>query len=363
MKPDRPILLNPGPGTTSQAVKDAMMVDDICPRESAFGDVMMRITQDLETLTGQPDLYETALFAASGTGAVEAVFASAMTRGSKVLILTNGAYGFRMREIATRYGIPIETRFEYGQAVDPNVVDEALKVGRFTHVAMVHHETSTGMMNPFEAVCDAAHRHGATLVLDAMSSFGAYPFDVGAHPVDYLCASSNKCIQGMPGLAFVLFHRNRIDELSKGAAGLYFDIHAQWSGLKRNHQLRYTPPVQVCYAFEQALKETLAEGVPARWDRYRTNYGILREGMLGLGFRLFCAPHEESHILMAFHPDANLPRGFGHFHDHLLGRGITVYPGVIPETNTFRMGVIGDLHPDDMRRVIREVGTYLATVR
>ncbi len=356
---NRPILLNPGPGTTSEAVKRAAWVADICPREYAFGDVLKECVGRLEALADPAGRYHAALFAASGTGAVEAMIGSAVPRNGRLLVVTNGSYGFRMRDIARRLGIETVTIGEFGAPPSAEEIARALDISACTHMAVVHHETSTGVLNPLAEYTAVAQARNVRVLVDAMSTFGAWPYDFEAVPVDYLASSSNKGLQGLAGLAFVLFRADRTEELASiEARSLYLDVGAQWKGLRTTGQLRFTPPVPIVYAFRQALLETEAEGVEARHRRYTGNYRILREGMEAMGFRRFTPDGWESQILAAWHLD-RLPHGFGPFHDALLAEGITIYPGVIPETGTFRTAVIGDLHPPDLHRVLDAMGKAL----
>lgn len=355
----RNILLNPGPGTTSQPVKEALLVDDICPRESEFGDLLGEITAGLTEIGSCGKDYQVALFAASGTGAVEAILTSALSEQEKVLIITNGAYGFRMADICKAYGLPYERMYEFGDYPKPEAIKEKLKEGSFSHLAVIHHETSTGMMNPLEEIAAVCEEAGVRLIVDAMSSFGGYPLNLGKVKIHYLAASSNKCIHGMAGLGFVIFHKDCLDELSESTGNFYFDLYKQWKYLKEKKQLRFTPPVQVCYAFHQAIKETLEETVLVRWKRYQENWAVLYEGMKELGFSFYLPYEQQSKILMAINLDDTLPQGFDHFHDFLFERNITVYPGVIPESKTFRMAVIGDLYKEDVEYVLMNVREYL----
>ena len=356
---ERKILLNPGPGTTSRTVKEAQMVDDICPREEEFGDLMKDIVSGILNIGNAQDHYEACLFAASGTGAMEAMLTSALDSSKKVLVVTNGAYGIRMRQICEAYSLPFDTIHQFGDYPDISLISERLSKGDITHLALIHHETSTGMMNPLEDISVLCGKKGVTLIVDAMSSFGGYPIDMDALNIGYLAASSNKCIQGMAGLSFVVFRKELIPELMSKTGNFYFDIYKQWQNLEAKHQLRFTPPVQVCYAFKKAIEETLHETVSKRWERYQENWQILYTGMAGLGFNFFLPVEQQSKILMAIKLDDNLARGFNHFHDYLFERNITVYPGVIPESDTFRMAVIGDLYTEDMEKVMREVRSYL----
>lgn len=354
----RKILLNPGPATTTQNVKDALVVDDICPRETEFGNLMHDICDGLLAIgKGEKD-YNVALFGASGTGAMEATLTSAIGKEDKVLILTNGAYGIRMTQICDNYGINYDSLFEYGDFTEPTKVKEALATKKYSHLAFIHHETSTGMMDPVEELVSICKELNVVSIVDAMSTFGAYPYKLSELGVDYIFSSSNKCIHGMAGLSFVLFHNNQKEALKANGRSYYFDVYKQWENLQKKNQLRFTPPVQICYSFMAAIKETLAEGVEKRWERYKANWQILYDGLLDLGFKPLLPLDQESKILLALKLDGKAGFDFDHFHDYLYERDITIYPGVMPEKATFRVAIIGDLYPDDMHKVMEEMTAY-----
>lgn len=354
------ILLNPGPATTTKSVKEALVVNDICPREQEFGSLLKSIADGLIDIGKGGSDYHVSLFTASGTGAMEAMLTSAIGKSEKVLIITNGAYGFRMEAICKAFDLSYGTMCGFGEYPNAEKIDEALKVGSFTHLAMIHHETSTGMMNPLEEVSEVCKKHDVKFMVDAMSSFGGYPINLKESGIHYLVASSNKCIHGMAGLSFVIFHESCKKELAENSSGYYFDVLAQWENMTKKSQTRFTPPVQVCYAFKKAIDETLKETVDARWVRYQENWKILHDGFKDLGFQFFLPEKQQSKILLAIKPGQKLPNGFDHFHDYLFERNITVYPGVIPESNTFRVAVIGELYPDDMDYVISVIKEYFS---
>lgn len=359
---NRKILLNPGPGTTSKSVKDALVVNDICPREEEFGSLLKSISKGLIKIgRGEKD-YCVSLFTASGTGAVEGMLTSAIGKKQKVLVITNGAYGFRMKAICETYKLPHETMFSFGDYPNVDEIENELREGDFTHLAMIHHETSTGMMNPLEEISKVCKKHEVKLMVDAMSSFGGYPINLKESGIHYLAASSNKCIHGMAGLSFVIFHESCKQELAENSSSFYFDVLAQWENLTKKSQTRFTPPVQVCYAFKKAIEETLEETVEARWLRYQKNWQILYDGLKDLGFEFFLPMVQQSKILLAIKTQEKLPNRFDHFHDYLFERNITIYPGVIPETNTFRVAVIGELYPDDMDYVTSVMKEYFSRI-
>ncbi len=360
----RNILLNPGPATTSKAVKEALVVPDICPRENEFEILLKEILEGLLKIGKTTNKeYSVSLFAASGTGAIEGMLTSAIGKSKKVLIITNGAYGFRMRDICKAYNLPHETICEFGDYPELNKISVKLKAGNFTHLAMIHHETSTGMMNPLEEISEVCETHGVKLMVDAMSSFGGFPIALENSGIHYLAASSNKCIHGMAGLSFILFHTSCESELAENSTNFYFDMYAQWRNLIKKGQTRFTPPVQICYAFKQAIEETLQEGVEERWARYQQNWQILYNGLKELGFNFFLPIEQQSKILLAVKPERRLLKGFDHFHDYLFDRNITIYPGVIPETKTFRVAVIGDLETEDLDYVIEVMKEYFKSYK
>ena len=355
--PERKILLNPGPATTSQRVKDAQVVSDICPRENEFGKIMHDICDGILKIGNGLETHRVSLFGASGTGAMEACLVSALGKEDHALIITNGAYGIRMKSICDGYGLKNTALYEFGDYPEPSKVKEELSNGKYTHLVMVHHETSTGMMDPLEEVAKICQETGVKFIVDAMSSYGAYPIDLAGLHIDYIFSSSNKCIHGMAGLSFVIFHKDRTDDLKQNGTGFYFDVFKQWDNLQNKNQLRFTPPVQTSYAFLEAIKEHEEEGLENRWERYQANWQILYEGFLELGFTPFLPLEQESKILLALNLDK--PKlDFNHFHDYLFDHGITIYPGVIPESKTFRVAVIGELYKDDMNYVMDKVKSY-----
>ena len=353
---DRKILLNPGPATTSKRVKESQLVPDICPRENEFGQVMHDICDGLLKIGKGENSHRVALFGASGTGAMEATMVSAIGKNDHVLILTNGAYGKRIASICEGYGIQYSTLFEYGDVIDLGRLSSELETKKYSHLVTIHHETSTGMMNSLEEISGITRKTGVRLIVDAMSSYGAYPMNLEELGIDYIFSSSNKCIHGFAGLSYVIFKNDCSEELKSNGRAFYFDVYKQWENLQKKNQLRFTPPVQVCYSFLEAIKETLEEGIKERWERYQSNWQILYDGLREIGFTPFLEEKDQSKILLALNLDGKID--FEEFHDYLYERGITIYPGVIPEINTFRVSVIGDLYPEDMEYVMKEIKGY-----
>ncbi|MBL8587430.1 MAG: 2-aminoethylphosphonate--pyruvate transaminase [Methylobacteriaceae bacterium] len=359
-----PLLLTPGPLTTSKQVKSAM-VRDWGSRDAAF----IRINRDvLETLPkiihGEADFVAVPM-QGSGTFAVEAMLTSFVPRQGKCLLLINGAYGHRAKkilDIAGRATLVHET----AEDAPPDLaeVDRLLAADpSITHVFAVHCETTSGIRNPVEATAALVARHGRRLLIDAMSAFGALELDARVTPFDAVAASSNKCIQGVPGLGFVVCRKSALAETKGNATTLVLDLHDQADALARTGQYRFTPPIHVIVAFHQALQEFLAEGgVVGRGWRYADNARILIEGMGALGFTPLLQPHLQAPIIVTFHMPKDPAFVFQRFYDELKARGYVIYPGKLTVANSFRIGCIGALAAREMRGAVKAVEDVLAVM-
>lgn len=357
----RKILLNPGPATTTDSVKSALYVEDICPREAEFCQVLAGIQSDLVRIVHGEDQYLCALFAASGTGGLEAAITSAVPEGKSLLVVENGAYGKRMTDIAERFGIPVERySIEFGDYPDLDQIEAMLRSSdRVSHLAIVHHETTTGMLNPVKEVCQLAQRYGVEVMVDCMSSYAGIPIDLNEWKADYLISSSNKCIQGMPGLVFVIFRKDHLDKLKETRRSFYFNIYEQYVGFEASGQMQFTPPVQVAYALRQAIDEYFEETELGRWTRYQGNFDLLWNGLSELGFE-FLLPYElQSKILLAIKEPKHTSYRFDEMHDYLCERGFTIYPGKGAKEATFRLSILGDLHAGDIRDFLACMNEYL----
>ena len=348
------ILLNPGPANTTATVKDAMTRPDICPRERGFGETMGRVRDGLTRVVHQGDEFTSVLFCGSGSAAVEATVASVIPPDGRLLVVDNGAYGDRIAEMAAAYGIPHELEdFGVGGYPNPERIEARLQGGGFTHLGVIHHETSTGMLNPVEEIGQACRRHGVEMIVDAMSSFAGMAIDIEQLGADYLVSSANKCIQGMAGLAFVICRRARLEELEQiPGRSLYLNLPLQHRFFEESLQMRYTPPVQVVYALDQALREYEEEGSAARHQRYMDNWRALDSGMRRLGFRRLLPEEMLSHILTAYVEPDHDSYDFEQMHDLLHGRGFTIYPGKGADKATFRLANMGAVTPADMEAFV-----------
>lgn len=359
------LLLTPGPLTTSRTVKEAML-KDWCTWDEEYNQLVSSIRRRLVRLAAptQPEGYTAVLMQGSGTFAVEAAIGTALPkRGGKLAIAANGAYGERIAQIAEVLGIQATiVRFDERCAADPDIFEEALKNDpAITHAAIVHCETTTGVLNPLPELAEAAKRQGKALIVDAMSSFGGIELDMDELGIDFLISSSNKCVQGVPGFGFVIARREAIAECKGNARSLSLDLYDQWEVMERsNGKWRFTSPTHAVRAFDQALRELELEGgIAARHSRYSENQRILREGMEAAGFPALLPGRWQSPIITSFkYPDANF--SFDCFYKRLKKAGFVLYPGKLTSEPTFRIGSIGEVYPADMKRLLEVIGSYEA---
>lgn len=364
------LLFTPGPLTTSATVKAAML-RDAGSRDRDFLQTVREIRERLLALGGSPPPdcggeYECVPMQGSGTFSIESVISSAIPRDGKLLVLVNGAYGRRIAQMARVHGIETGTlEAAENRKISREEVAERLATSRgITHVAVVHCETTTGILNPIEAIGAEVERAGAAYVVDAMSSFGAIAVNLAAARIDFLISSANKCIEGVPGFGFVLARRARLLEAKGRARTLSLDLHAQWAELASDGQFRFTPPTHALLAFQQALVELEAEGgVAGRAARYRANHTTLMRGMAEMGFEAYLAPEDQSYVITAFRYPKHPAFQFEALYGRLSELGFVIYPGKLTTEPCFRIGTIGRLSPPDidallaaMRRVMEEMG-------
>ncbi|MGD0939299.1 MAG: 2-aminoethylphosphonate--pyruvate transaminase [Terracidiphilus sp.] len=364
------LLFTPGPLTTSATVKSAML-HDTGSRDREFLEAVREIRERLLSIGGAESprdggAYECVLMQGSGTFSIESVISSVIPRDGRLLILINGAYGRRIEQIARVHGIETEVLdTPENSRISPAIVAETLaKSTDITHVAVVHCETTTGIINPVKEIGEVVQRSGAAYIVDAMSSFGAIPVDLAASHIDVLISSANKCIEGVPGFGFVLARRTRLIAAKGLARTLSLDLHAQWAGLEADGQFRFTPPTHVLLAFRQALVELEAEGGPAgRLKRYRANHAALMRDMSELGMEAYLAPEDQSPIITTFRYPKSSQFSFEELYQQLSQRGFVIYPGKLTAEPCFRIGTVGRLSPADieallaaMRSVLQEMG-------
>lgn len=352
--PEEPLLLTPGPITTSRATKEAML-RDWGSRDRDFIALTQGVRESLLRLVGGMESHACVPIQGSGTFGMEAALGTLVPRHGKLLVLVNGSYGARMAEIAVRLGRACATLvFEESRPVDPAALEEALKADpAITHVGAVHCETGAGLLNPIEKIAAVTARHGCGLLLDAISTFGALPLDVAALPCEAVVASANKCLEGVPGVAFAIVGREALAAAKGNAPSLSLDLYGQWRALEETGQWRFTPPTHVVAALARALEEHAAEGgVEGRGARYRGNCRLLVEGMRELGFRPFLPDALRAPIIVAFHSPADPNFTFPAFYDLLRDRGYVIYPGKVTAADTFRIGCIGRVAARDIEGVL-----------
>jgi 2-aminoethylphosphonate-pyruvate transaminase len=357
-----PLLLTPGPLTTAKSVKE-VMVHDWGSRDASFLRINKAVLKGLPRIVHGEGRFVTVPMQGSGTFAVEAMLTTFVPRNGKVLVLINGAYGHRAKrilDIAGRKAVVHETAED--TSPDLAAVERILKRQKsVTHVFAVHCETTSGILNPIEEIAGIAARHGKRLLIDAMSAFGALPLDSRKVAFDAVAASSNKCIEGVPGLGFVLARKEALAETEGNATTLVLDLHDQHRNFEKTGQYRFTPPIHVIVAFHQALEEFWAEGgVEGRGGRYAENCRVLIEGMRALGFETLLPPARQAPIIVTFHMPRHPNFVFQRFYDGLKERGYVIYPGKLTVADSFRIGCIGRLYPKDMRGALAAVAEALA---
>ena len=358
----RKLLFTPGPLTTSETVKRAML-QDMGSRDAEFIEIVADVRRRLLALVevGE-DKYWAIPMQGSGTYSLEAVMASVVPPDGKVLVIINGAYGRRLLDIGRTLDLWMEgIEFPEDCPVPPEAVASYLESDpEIWLVSMCHCETTSGVLNPVQAVGEVVARAGRQFFVDAMSSFGGIPLNVEAAHIDYLVSSSNKCIQGVPGFGIVLASKDALLKTRGWARSVSLDLLAQAEGLDKNGQFRFTPPTQVILACQQALRELEEEGgVAGRGARYAENHRVLLDGMTALGFVPYVDAADQSYIITSFHYP-NHPRfDFDTFYEALRNRGFITYPGKVSEADCFRIGTIGHLFPEDMRELLVAVDAVL----
>ncbi len=359
-------LFTPGPLTTSLSVKQAML-HDAGSWHFEFNQKVTAIRQRLLAVAGvsQAQGYECILMQGSGSFGVEAVFSTAVPQGGKVLVLANGAYGERMVQMLEYARIEHEViRSAENQVPDPNAVADALdRDPKIDLVAMVHCETTTGILNPLPPVAQVVKERNRLFFVDAMSSFGALPIDVTGLGIDFLVSSANKCIEGVPGFSFTIANREALLRNEGQARSLCLDLVDQWRRFEATGQFRYSPPTHTLLAFEQALNELETEGGPsARLARYQQNHAVLLAGMAGLGFRSYLPDAIQSCIITSFHMLDHPNFTFDAFYRGLSDQGKIIYPGKISQVDLFRIGSIGRLFPHDMQALVDAIAQVLQSL-
>lgn len=362
--PENPyLLLTPGPLSTTKTVKAAML-RDWCTWDDDYNSLVQEIRTELVQLAGvNQSEFTSVLMQGSGTFAVESVIGTALGESGKLLVLANGAYGQRIATIARYLKIDYLV-YDAGELDrhDPDTIDAILGNDKaITHVAVVHCETTTGMLNQIEEIAEVVKKHGRIFIVDAMSSFGGIPIEMEKLGIGYLISSSNKCIQGVPGFGFVIAKKNLLENCVGNARSLSLDLFDQWQTMEKgNGKWRFTSPTHVVRAFRQALTELEEEGgTEIRYNRYLTNQRILVIGMRNLGFETLLPDKLQSPIITTFISPENSQFDFQEFYNRLKSYGFVIYPGKVTDYQCFRIGNIGDVNATDMENLIAAVAASM----
>ena len=349
----RNILLNPGPSTTTDTVKYAQVVPDICPREKEFAGLMKGLREDLVRIVhGDTQKYTSVLFCGSGTLNIDVCLNSLLPAGKKILVVNNGAYSTRAVEICEHYGMShIDLKFPVDQQPDLALVEKMLRDN--PDIALVHtthNETGTGILNPIREIGALAHRYGAVFTVDTTSTYAMRPIDIEADNIDFCMASAQKGLMAMTGLSFVVGSRALIEASAAYPTRSYYcNLFLQYDYFEKTGEMHFTPPVQTIYAALQALKEYWAEGEEAKWARHTRVFNAIHAGLDELGFRDAVRREWQSGLVVSvvYPDDPNW--NFEKLHDYCYERGFTIYPGKISTTNTFRLCALGAIDEADIR--------------
>ena len=355
------ILLTPGPLTTTLRTKLAML-RDWGSWDADFNAVTASVRRSLLAVIHGQDSHVVVPLQGSGTFSVEAAVATLVPRDGHVLVLDNGAYCKRAARLTTLMGRRCTVMgFDDAVQVSPAALAERLHSDRtITHVVMIHCETGAGVLNPLQAVSDVCAANGKGLIVDAMSSFGAIEIDARKTRFDALVAASGKCLEGVPGMGFVFIRKTLLDECAGRSQSLAMDLHDQYVYMEKTTQWRFTPPTHVVVALAEAIAQFEAQGgQPARLARYTRNYQTLITGMKKLGFQPFLDPAIQAPIIVTFHAPADSKYDFKTFYAAARARGFILYPGKLTQIETFRVGCIGAIGPDEMEQAVHAMGLAL----
>ena len=350
----RNVLLNLGPSTTTDTVKFAQVVPDICPREKEFAGLMKGLREDLVKIVhGDLSKYTSVLFCGSGTLNIDVCINSLLPEGKKVLIVNNGAYSTRAVEICQYYGLPyIDLKFSVDQRPNLEQVEEALKCNPdIGLVHTTHNETGTGILNPIREIGELAHRYGAIFTVDTTSTYAMRPINIEEDNIDFCMASAQKGLMAMTGLSFVVGNRSIIEQSKEFPKRSYYcNLYLQYDFFEKTGEMHFTPPVQTIYATIQALKEYWEEGESAKWARHTRVFNAIHAGLDELGFKDVIKREWQSGLVVSvIYPD-DPNWDFEKVHDYCYKRGFTIYPGKISTTNTFRLCALGAIDESDIKR-------------
>ena len=352
MKIKRNVLLNPGPSTTTDTVKLAQIVPDICPREKEFVGLMKGLREDITKIVhGDPNKFTTVLFCGSGTINIDVCLNSLLPDGKKVLVVDNGAYSTRAVHICEYYNLPhIDLKFPINQRPNLEVIEETLKNNKDIYIVhTTHNETGTGLLNPIREIGALAHKYGAIFTVDTTSSLAMIPIDIEKDNIDFCMASAQKGITAMTGLSFIIGNVNEIKKSKDYPKRSYYcNLYRQYDYFKKTGEMNFTPPVQTIYATIQALKEYYQEGERAKWERHTRVFNALHKGLDRLGFKDYIPRDIQSGLVVAaLYPDDD-NWDFIKIHDYCYERGFTIYPGKVENKGMFRLCALGAIDVADI---------------
>ena len=352
VKVKRNILLNPGPATTTDTVKMAQVVPDICPREKAFADMMRAMREDFVLIVhGDPGRYTSVLFCGSGTINMDVCLNSLLPEGRKVLVINNGAYSSRAVQICAYYGLPfIDLQFPEDEQPDMDEIERTLR--EHPEIALVHtthNETGTGLLNPIREIGALVHRYGAVFTVDTTSTYAMRPIDIEADHIDFCMASAQKGLMAMTGLSFVIGDRALIERSAQYPRRSYYcNLYLQYHFFETTGEMHFTPPVQTIYAARQALDEYFAEGEEAKWQRHLRVFEAIHAGLARLGFQDMIRRELQAGLVVAVKYPDDENWDFERVHDYCYERGFTIYPGKAAIQNTFRLCALGAITERDI---------------
>lgn len=348
----RNILLNPGPSTTTDTVKMAQIVPDICPREKEFAGIMAPMREDLVKIVhGDPAEYTAVLFCGSGTICIDIALNSLLDEGKKALVINNGSYSQRACDVCRYYGMPlIELKQPLYDKPDLKTIEETLKENPDTgYVYVTYHETGTGLLNPVKEIGEIAHRYGAFLITDTTSAYAMIPIDIKDQNIDFCMASAQKGIMGMTGLSYIIGKRDIIERSKDFPKRSYYcNLYMQYEYFEKTGEMHFTPPVQTIYAARQALIEYFEEGEDAKWARHQRVMNALRKGIDEIGLKEALAREVQSGLVAAIDYPSDPDWDFEKVHDYCYERGFTIYPGKIDGRGGFRLCALGAIDEEDI---------------
>ncbi|MCL1896067.1 MAG: 2-aminoethylphosphonate aminotransferase [Clostridiales bacterium] len=348
----RNVLLNPGPATTTDSVKLAQLVPDICPREKEFGDMLRAMKGDVVRIVhGDPEIYTAVFFCGSGTVNIDAAVSSLLPEGGKMLVIDNGAYSARAAEACRYYGLPhIDLESSVTDIPDMNAIEKVLRSNpEISTVYACHHETGTGLLNPVREIGALAHACGKVFIVDTTSTYAMLPIDIEKDNIDFLMSSAQKGLMAVTGLSFIVGDRSILEESkSYPKRSYYCNLYAQYDFFERQGEMHFTPPVQAVYAARQAIAEYWGEGEEGKWARHRRVWKALVDGVTELGFRMLIPEEKQAGLGVAVLYPADPAWDFTKVHDYCYARGFTIYPGKVANLPTFRLCSLGAIDTPDI---------------